>query len=165
MSRADTVAQQVLDHSWPGTFPVDPAGLARAMGVDVVAESPFEQPSRLNGASGLYVHEYGARPMIVFATGEPPVRQRFTIAHELGHHALGHGTRFRDTTSNFNVYYRDPVEVEANAFAAALLMPSRYVWSEFNAGRANDVARLADTFGVSQVAMLYRLKNLGIVRA
>jgi Zn-dependent peptidase ImmA (M78 family) len=165
--RIEESAQRVLNTYWHGAFPVDPAGIATAMGLDVRVESPFAQPSILNGASGMYRRSPSAlgRPEVIYSASEPPVRQRFTIAHEIGHHVLGHGDAFRDDKQTFNVYNHDPREVEANAFAAALLMPQTHVLSAFRAGKASDVSGLATTFGVSEVAMLYRLKNLGVVRA
>lgn len=166
MNRAESLAQSVLDAYWPGTFPVDPEGIARAAGIEVRWDNPFAiDDTNLRGASGCYVKNPGGRPIITCARSEPPVRQRFTIAHELGHHFFDHGDNFRDTNQTFNVYNHAPVEVEANAFAAALLMPYRYVWADFTNGRARDVRALAERYGVSQVAMMYRLKNLGIVRS
>lgn len=166
MNRAESLAQSVLDKYWPGTFPVDPEGIARAAGIEVRRASPFDDdPNYLGGASGCYVKNDAGRPVITVAMVEPPVRQRFTIAHELGHHFFDHGDNFRDTNQTFNVYNHAPVEVEANAFAAALLMPHRYVWADFTNNRARDVKAMADRYGVSQVAMMYRLKNLGILRS
>lgn len=168
MSRAERAAQQVLSAYWPGTFPVDPQGLAQAMGVEVFAESlifDIGAPLKLaDGSSGLYEQADGHAPRIYYNSDEAAVRQRFTLAHELGHHVLGHGTAFRDNPQTFNVYNRAPQEVEANAFAAALLMPHRYVWADFMAGRASDIASVAKRYGVSQMAMVYRLRNLGIAR-
>jgi IrrE N-terminal-like domain len=52
-------------------------------------------------------------------------QKRFAIAHELGHWRMHRGvslTHF-DTPEQLTDYKRSPVEVEANAFASALLMP------------------------------------------
>lgn len=104
-------------------------------------------------------------------------RQRFTIAHEIGHHRLhdadayldGTATlRLRDATSATGT---DREEREANAFAAALLMPADWVHDHFmdivTARRLVDedtiVARLAHQFDVSEQAMRFRLVNLGLM--
>jgi Zn-dependent peptidase ImmA (M78 family) len=62
------------------------------------------------------------------------VRQRFTIGHELGHLTLHHGhdlilerlvrLNFRDATSSTA---NDEEEIEANHFAAELLMPHDFL--------------------------------------
>ena len=83
------------------------------------------------------------------------------MAHELGHYALGHGTRPRDLPTMFSSRQTDPIERDANKFAAALLMPAsaiKYLVSQMG---VTDISDLASTFDVSEVAMEYRLKNLG----
>ena len=97
-------------------------------------------------------------------------RQRFTIAHELAHYCLehpmqdvhvDHGFRFRDSRSSEGT---NPREVEANQFAAALLMPAKLVRRharELGLPLADwDVEELAERFGVSAVAMQIRLDTL-----
>ena len=113
-----------------------------------------------------------------------PNRQRFTIAHELGHLVLHHnsGDRlFVDTHlrayqrrgSPTSGTYEQPgsettpaEEREANQFASALLMPralilqmteGRQFWDEL------DVAALAGEFGVSEQAMTIRLRQLEVL--
>lgn len=52
-------------------------------------------------------------------------RQRFTLAHELGHYLLGHAAgAFQDVASN-SIKSNNPVEQEADEFAAELLVPSQ----------------------------------------
>lgn len=113
-----------------------------------------------------------------------PNRQRFTIAHELGHLVLHHnsGDRlFIDThlrtyqrrgSANSGAY-EEPgstttpaEEKEANQFASALLMPrelllSKTVGQEF--WDELDVSALATEFGVSEQAMTIRLRQLDIL--
>jgi len=163
MLRAENKAYQILERYWHGTVPVDPAGIARAMGIIVRGENPAVMPSKLGNDSGYYEKMEGNSPLILFNTMDNAVRQRYAIAHALGHHVLDHGQVFKDNPQSFNVYNFSNEEIEANAFAAALLMPRRYV--EIIVDRVTDVVRLAETFGVSQVAMAYRSKQLGIIRA
>ena len=107
---------------------------------------------------------------------ESKVRQRFTIAHELGHYIL-HGnlneTLFVDKKSR--VHFRDQKsstgeslqEQEANAFAASILMPEKMIKKELSKAD-NDLSDetqielLANKFNVSTLAMTYRLANLRI---
>lgn len=99
-------------------------------------------------------------------------RQRFTIAHELGH-ALLHAGEPLHIDRDFRVNFRSPAsttathveEIEANTFAAALLMPSRMLRQDLEASDIDieddeQVTRLARTYGVSRMAMTYRLINL-----
>lgn len=68
-----------------------------------------------------------AQKRIVINSKEPSYRRRFSIAHEIGHwflHAQQHNGKivFRTRKSS------DRIEAEANAFAGALLMPSKLLY-------------------------------------
>jgi hypothetical protein len=93
-----------------------------------------------------------------------PARRRFTIAHELGHWRL-----HRD--SERGVFCRSgsiepeaaqtrvplpPAEDEANAFAAAVLMPARLIQAQY-VRYERDFSLLCATFGASGAAMGRRL--------
>ncbi len=129
-----------------------------------------------NDVSGM-LYRRGTTTVMVVNEQHHLHRQRFTIAHEIGHHRLhdadayldGTATqRFRDGTSATGT---DREEREANAFAAALLMPADWVHDHFmdmvTTRRAVDedsvVARLAHQFDVSEQAMRFRLVNLGLM--
>jgi Zn-dependent peptidase ImmA (M78 family) len=82
-------------------------------------------------------------------------RQRFTIAHELGHLFLHHGElKFRDHITMLGI---DPMEREANQFAAELLMPE-WLLRTFMTDRTVD--ELAALFDVSPQAMGIRMQAL-----
>lgn len=106
-------------------------------------------------------------------------RQRFTVAHEIGH-LLMHEGRELIVDQSVRVNWRDDVssmatdreEIEANRFAAAILMPRRMVIDAIkerpkagNESRDELIASLARMFDVSTEAMGYRLINLGILSA
>jgi hypothetical protein len=87
-------------------------------------------------------------------------RDRFTIAHELGHYFL-HFPRCCAPMAAKR-YGSDRVEWEANWFAAGLLMPSaqfREAWQAWN----GDAEKIAALFGVSTRAATIRAKGLGLV--
>ncbi|MFA7284847.1 MAG: ImmA/IrrE family metallo-endopeptidase [Candidatus Absconditabacterales bacterium] len=97
-------------------------------------------------------------------------RKRFTIAHELGHIVLGHvptggilkdNLKFRDPTHNYTDEEKKQ-EVEANDFAANLLMPSEAVQKNFSL--FDTISELAKFFNVSEQAMRFRLDNLGLTQ-
>ena len=89
-------------------------------------------------------------------------RQRFTLAHELAHYVLHKSNResFTDT-----VFFRgtsvNNIEYAANEFAARLLMPEDKMRQVIQSGEVQTIKELAELFGVSVAAMLYRVKQLG----
>ncbi|WP_050426274.1 ImmA/IrrE family metallo-endopeptidase [Bradyrhizobium tropiciagri] len=103
-----------------------------------------------------------------------PNRQRFSAAHELGHHEL-HGAEIRKAVHvdrMFRVLLRDdvssqgvdPLEIEANAFASELLMPSELLMKVVNASGLDiedeaGIESIARRFRVSAAAMRYRLAS------
>jgi Zn-dependent peptidase ImmA (M78 family) len=114
----------------------------------------------LDGISGLL---YPAVREIVLNADEPPVRRRFTLAHELGHWICQclEGTE-KPVFCRVEEVGADPaakkLERQANIFAAELLMPEPAVRAAW--GGALDVtARLLE---VSEEAIAWRLYNLGL---
>lgn len=155
---AEGAARELLARHWDGRLPVDPVQIATAAGLAVYGRGgPDDAPYPYSG----YYRVHQGRPSIEFNVLEAPVRQRFTVAHELGHHALGHENAPRDS-GNFPSS-GDPRERLANRFAAELLMPAALLAQQLQHGTAANVQTLAQRFGVSQDAMGYRLLNLGLL--
>lgn len=169
--RAEAAAENLLAaHRLIGA-PVNVEQLAKACGVEVVPQS-FED----GDVSGMLLREDGLPPVIGVNTAHSHKRQRFTIAHELGHWAL-HPGRLVIFDRPMRINRRDSVsamatdreEIQANAFAAALLMPERLVRQrvgELPVGQRRDpeaaAGELARLFEVSALAMSFRLVNLGL---
>lgn len=89
-------------------------------------------------------------------------RQRYTMAHEFAHYCL-----HRDSSQNFedkSFFRREEnkatIEYEANQFAAELLMPEESI-KEAISSDILVLKDLAESFGVSLIAMKNRLINLG----
>ena len=89
-------------------------------------------------------------------------RQSFTMAHELGHWLL-HRDYYLDNPEKYPVLPRfkdpdrdNPMEKEANKFAACLLVPERLLRPVKDA----PLASLASVFGVSRTMMEFRVKNI-----
>jgi hypothetical protein len=98
---------------------------------------------------------------------EPSPRRRFTVAHEVGHHLLhSHGAAVLCRPADVEAAADDAraLEREANRFAAELLMPEPLVRAAADRDGGDPIA-LADRFDVSDVAMGYRLVNLGYLKA
>lgn len=126
----------------------------------------------LKEVSGLVVRD-GNVTVIGVNRAHPPTRRRFTIAHELAHALLHEGQEvhydkdfrvdFRSATSSLGV---DVKEMEANFFAASILMPRRFleadpiIASMDMEEAASAVKGLANRYKVSQHAMSIRLGNL-----
>lgn len=154
----DQAAQQALLEYWDGSFPVDPRALAEKVGIAV------RPVSNQNYSGKAYIEN--DVPVIEYNRSDSFLRQRFTIAHELGHHALNHtqaGHRFRDDPSKFSLNVVSPKETAANKFAAELLMPELAVKHFVINKNITSLDQLAELFSVSTVAMKFRLKNLGLL--
>jgi Zn-dependent peptidase ImmA (M78 family) len=88
-------------------------------------------------------------------------RQRYTLAHELGHYML-HKEKNIDIvdTTFFRNQETDSIEYMANEFAAKLLMPEDKLKEQIDQGIKN-IGELAERFEVSASAMKYRIVSLG----
>lgn len=86
------------------------------------------------------------------------LRDRFTIAHELGHYVLH--SKCGSTPLNVNREGSNRAEWEANWFAAALLMPESDFRQKVEEMKSD--SELAYHFGVSKQAVRVRKSALGI---
>lgn len=142
-------------------FPIDPFAIAASRGIFVRAKPPNEA-----GASGMLLR-HGNQFGIMYATHIPSLGfQRFSVAHELGHFFLeGHPDQVLQNgvhSSHAGFASQDPYELEADSFAAGLLLPETPVKRLL---RLNDaglaiVERIADDFQVSLTATAIRYAEL-----
>ena len=131
-----------------------------------------------DNVSGMLVVE-NDRGAIGYNSSHARVRQRFTVAHEISHFVLHLKKNLRSQLfiDPFVIFRRDDnsatgddrQEVEANRFAAALLMPATLVRKEIkkhtlDLDDEDALVFLAKRFRVSTVAMTYRLNALGLLR-
>lgn len=131
------------------------------------------QQSPLHDISGVLIKEDDGKWTIIVNQEDSQTRKLFTIAHELGHYFLHKEKQNKFIESQFvqnswarsEVTKHEDIEIEANEFAANLIMPKSKI-DETLATFPNKkidqllIIRLAEKFGVSSVAMLTRLKNL-----
>jgi Zn-dependent peptidase ImmA (M78 family) len=146
--------------------PVDVAALACGLGLRIFSELLPED------ISGILDLRDPGKPIIMVNSEHHQNRRRFSIAHEIGHFMLhkplgihvDKQTFFRSPKSAESP---DEYEIDANKFAAALLMPDYLIsqtldmhadWLDSNADIISD---LSEQFQVSVTAMSYRLQNLG----
>jgi predicted transcriptional regulator len=140
--------------------PVDVIGLATDLGLDV-------RPVYLDEkVSGELEHLGNGRYIIYVNAHHAQTRQRFTIAHELGHYlyhrdligsGVGDDTAYRSTivTKYFNTRIGPAQETEANRFAANLLMPYHLI--EQLRAEGLDRKTMAARLQVSEHALAIRL--------
>ncbi len=99
-------------------------------------------------------------------------REIFSIAHEIGHQKLHLSEQGRTMIKDDDFNDRDEHEIEANYFAACLLMPrdkvDKFIRLELNEKKADtwnglDIARIQTMFSVSYEMVIIRLKALNIL--
>ncbi|WP_030544135.1 XRE family transcriptional regulator [Streptomyces albus] len=122
------------------------------------------------GVDGLTWQTDGFRLVLLRRT-DTWTRQRFTLAHELGHILARDAQELLAENSVAPGRQQDPTEVRANVFAAKLLMPEQEVRAAFGEGAPEGGAPLTDEvfkklvvrFRVSPSALAARLHQLGFV--
>ena len=166
---AESQAAELLNRHGITQPPVPVDSLAEREQIDV-RFSPLE-----DGVSALLVLIPEAQPVIAVNSAHHVNRRRFSVAHELGHYEMhrdqselfvdGAFVHFRDGKSTLAI---DPQEIEANAFAAALLMPAAFLEQDLGKKKYGSlepkvVMALARRYKVSEQALKYRLVNLGFM--
>ena len=150
--------------------PIPIETLIRSEGIEL------HYPDLGDDVSGVLVRQSGGM-VIGVNRRHSKARQRFTAAHELGHALLHEGSEvhhdqvFRmNLRSDLSSQGIDPEEIEANHFAASLLMPRITLERDPSAflieiEDATAVSSLARRYGVSAHAMALRLAALSRVRS
>jgi Zn-dependent peptidase ImmA (M78 family) len=168
-------AYELLTKFDVASYPIPIEDLARSLGIRVHYE-PFD-----GDLSGILLRDED-RTIIGINSRHASVRQRFTVAHELGHFLLHAGNKVH-VDREFRVNFRDVThttgsageEMEANRFAAAILMPESLMREAFRRKTSNGfdplgdddeavefIQKLAREFKVSYQALLIRLGELGL---
>lgn len=148
--RADELTK---DYSSP---PIPVLEIAERNGVNVVFADFGEHSESVSGFC-----DFGNSRLYVNSEDRPE-RQSFTMAHELGHWIL-HREIFTNNPELYPVLPRfndpdtnDPLEKEANKFAACLLVPKRLL----RPVREAPISALTSVFGVSRTMMEFRVQNI-----
>lgn len=169
-ARIKLVADKLLQETGTTKPPVMPSRIARHLGLQVVL-APAQE-----GLSGFLLVDHSTGNRVIGVNAAHHVhRQRFTLAHEIGHHVLEHEGRLHiDEDRKISLNARSPLsstgensdEVEANAFAAELLMPEQFLRNDLRVLRPYQgdddklIRELAKKYKVSVAAMTFRLANL-----
>lgn len=167
-------ARKLLDDLGIHTVPIPVDRIARSLGAQIRYSLLDEE------LSGLVCIQNGV-PIIGVNTLHHPHRQRFTIAHEVAHlhlhrehiaSAVHIDKRFtvpalkRDANSATGT---ERLEIEANQFAAALLMPRHLLLnylneSLFDIDDEGPLEELSRKFHVSKTTLQFRIRNLASER-
>ncbi|HIK19291.1 MAG TPA: ImmA/IrrE family metallo-endopeptidase [Leptolyngbyaceae cyanobacterium M33_DOE_097] len=154
------------------SVPIRVEEIAIKLGIQVQYE-PAE-----NELSGFLLRDLSRQKTIIGVNkNHPPNRQRFTIAHEVGHYFL-HEQEQLHVDRQFQIQLRNEnsstgeseEEKEANLFAAELLMPPHFIHEDLTLIDALDleddslISGLAKKYEVSTQAMTFRLSYLGYVQ-
>lgn len=162
-------AQQLLVDANALTAPVSLESVAGRLGARIHYE-PYEGED----LSGMAYRQPDGQRVIGVNSLHSQRRQRFTIAHEIGHLVL-HASEDLHVDANFPIGFRDGKsslaidnkEIEANQFAAELLMPAAWLLRDAQVlhidfeGDDEAIQELADKYEVSVRAMTIRLSALG----
>ena len=164
-ARIEQMTDGLLREAQVAAPPVPIEKIVRAHGIAI-------RVMDLKDVSGLVVRDENVTVIGVNKT-HALTRRRFTVAHELAHALLHQGKKirydkdfrvdFRSGTSSLGV---DVEEMEANFFAACILMPRRFLEADPLVANldledaAQTVKDLARRYAVSQHAMGIRLGNL-----
>lgn len=123
--------------------------------LDIIIIQIKNPDNRFNDFDGLSEIVNNIPVIVLLDNIKDGARQRFTIAHELGHLVLNIKNACLDE------------EKLCNRFASALLMPKEAVINEFGYSRSNinffELIAFKNEFKVSYTAIIYRLKDLNII--
>lgn len=151
-----------------GDRPVDVLGAIRELGVLVLFRP-------LDSLLGAYLPTTGQAPGMLLTTRRTLHIQRFTAAHELGHHALGHRAMSLDKDVGFVARGEQTghnfQEVEADAFASAFMLPDwlmvaharRHGWGKRDLAIPDIAYQLSLRLGASYAATCWGLAQANII--
>ena len=148
---ADRAARSLRDHWGLGHDPIpNLVELLEEQGIKILAVD-------LTNIDGLTARVRRTQksdvPVIVVNRKEWGERQRFTLAHELGHLVMDVSAKLDE-------------EKAAHRFAGAFLMPAEALWAKIGKHRTSigwdELFELKQIFGTSVQAVTYRCKDLGI---
>lgn len=149
-------AAQICLKTWgEKDIPIQPIVLAHAVGVEVKMSNLDED------ILATYTPAEGKKAAcILYTSGVNEIRERFAIAHALGHHCLNHGI-MQDTMDSYKKTNLDPRHQASNTFALSLLLPESEIQRAIEHRIASTMEGLTRLFGVSETALMLQLSALG----
>lgn len=106
------------------------------------------------GSDSAIIAEHGGMTVIFYNDNENEQRVRFSLLHELGHYILNHDKDIQDKS----IYSKQ--EIEANCFAAQILMPEQMLMELQRRGKRINQEFLIEYFNVSREAATKRIETM-----
>lgn len=152
-------ALDILNKYWDGCLPVDIKAISSSIGINIIEN--YELTDIIS-----QIEKKDNQIQIMINGNELKIRQRFALAHELGHFVLGHLNNgiykiLKDTPDSFKTK-TNYLENEANQFAMAVLIPKNVLCEVLQDKKYSSLQQLAEIFAVSQSAMYCRVQNLNL---
>jgi len=139
-------------------FPFDVIAFAKDLGINVT-QSNFNSNDKVSGL----IKKFSENNIVISVkANDVDTRQRFTIAHELGHFFLHQDLLeegFMDGVGLMRDGSNNEIEKQANSFAANLLMPEA-IFREMWSNNKLSSKQIANFFYVSESAVIIRAINL-----
>jgi Zn-dependent peptidase ImmA (M78 family) len=157
LENTEEIAQSVLNRVFKNemTYPINVNKIAENFDIPVYFQKLDDD------LAGCFISETG-KSAIAINSKDSIVRQRFTLAHELGHfisykfqEKIGSIFDGRGVLASLGV---DPEEIFANKFAAEILMPKKEFLEQMKKSNG-DVNKVSEYFNVSKYAIEIRVKT------
>jgi Zn-dependent peptidase ImmA (M78 family) len=150
--RPEDAAEWVVARYGDGSMPIVPERIARRMGINVYALTDKDRNSAYPGPDG--------KLWIVIDTKDSIYRQRFAIAHALGHIVMRHDDPPLESWNSFANDAPDPRDRAANLFAASLLVPTEKLRWCVTSGWMRNGDHIVKTLGVPLGLIAFRYEQL-----
>ncbi len=121
---------------------------------------PMDLSNKFSGQIVIYGNAVG----IIYNENHSRNRQRFTVAHELGHLILGHEFKIKQYNEIIKFNTKSPIEREANIFAAELLMPKNILTKYLKENKITSVSDLSIKFEVSEEALWFKISSDNLMK-
>ena len=153
------LAEGILKLHWDQSVPVNLAHIAKAMRLVVaLGELP-------DGCAQLEI-SLQRKARVLLDRRHPLERQRYGVAHALGHLALHHlrpGMQHRIFVSDhYHVDVEQRIDSEANDFALRLLIPEQVLRFSLDSAQARSLDELAHLFEVAPILIKQRMADLDL---
>lgn len=152
-------AEGILKLHWDQSVPVNLARIARRMDIAVRLSDTLQACAQLDISAQ-------NKACITIGKQQSVLRQRYGVAHAIGHVALHHlrpgHQRLIDVSDNFGVDADNRSETEANQFALALLMPAQALHQRVQELRMAQWEDLASLFEVPSILVKQRMADLNL---